>query len=822
MKNTISLLYSEIWFKGAYINERKVDLGISEGKGEAKVDAWCKRTGLYPTLVKYRLEEEGLDIKSFSRILAQSDRPVLFKEPDWLVSLHDIFKSDDYTTLSDEDIDPKAQSEAPFFKFVVPFLKWSKGKILHQLKEWQEKFPEIPFSNSMIISSILKPVYQNLLTIVCRTLMLELNIARVEGQLIGNTSEARFEDFVSRKLTDKVDILAILHKYPVLARLMTVSAKNIIYANLEAVEHFLLDREQIEELIEGDFSKLIEIKSGVGDVHNSGKSVLIFQFASGSRLLYKPRSLGVDAHFQELLSWINEKGLTPSFKLMQVIDRGSYGWEEFISVEECIEKDQVKRFYQRLGGYLALLYLLNATDFHSENIIASGEYPYLVDLESLFQNFMPVDVKQTALQKASDELMNSVLRTGLLPVSLFKSGAFQAIEISGIGGYGGQRLPKLVYGFENIRTDEMKMVKKQGFLKESDNRPYLKGKPIQAEDYIEDVTTGFYNVYQVLLKNREELQSEDGPIFKFANDPVRSILRNTQSYVSMLEAGLHPDNLVDGLARVQLFDFMWRIVDHLPAMVRIVASENADLLEGDVPAFSTRVNSKDLWDSRGKRITNFYNNESLSYVLQRLAHLSEEDCIKQMKYIRISMTTMIKKWDIKLSPRDPHQKLVTQIATREEFLKAAIDIGERLEKSAIWGADGKDVTWIGLGANEHDQWLFTPLDVSLYDGVLGVALFLGYLAKETGIEKFDDLARKAFNTGRMFLEQPGAIKTLSAFYGHASVVYVLSHLSVLWNEPQLLEEALIHLAKSEPLIEKDVMYDLLAGCAGTLVVALPD
>ena len=31
-----------------------------------------------------------------------------------------------------------------------------------------------------------------------------------------------------------------------------------------------------------------------------------------------------------------------------------------------------------------MLYALEATDFHSENLIAAGEHPVLVDLESLF------------------------------------------------------------------------------------------------------------------------------------------------------------------------------------------------------------------------------------------------------------------------------------------------------------------------------------------------------------------------------------------------------------------------------------------------------
>src|SRR5699024_3493642 len=211
------------------------------------------------------------------------------------------------------------------------------------------------------------------------------------------------------------------------------------------------------------------------------------------KLIYKPRSLAIDQHFQEFLSWMNDKGAKPKFKIMKVIDRTTYGWQEFIETKECMELEQVSRFYQRQGGFLAISYLLNATDFHSENIIASGEHPFFIDLESLFQNRIPAFTKKNASQLASNKLMNSVLRTGLLPVSLFKNGVLKGIEVSGLGGYKGQAIPKSTYGFVNVRTDEMRMEKKQFYLEEGNNRPSINGKTINSEEYIQEITEGFYN-----------------------------------------------------------------------------------------------------------------------------------------------------------------------------------------------------------------------------------------------------------------------------------------------------------------------------------------
>ena len=42
-------------------------------------------------------------------------------------------------------------------------------------------------------------------------------------------------------------------------------------------------------------------------------------------------------------------------------------------------------FYIRFGEILALSYILNATDLHMENLIAYGEYPVIIDLETFIQ-----------------------------------------------------------------------------------------------------------------------------------------------------------------------------------------------------------------------------------------------------------------------------------------------------------------------------------------------------------------------------------------------------------------------------------------------------
>jgi lantibiotic modifying enzyme len=104
-----------------------------------------------------------------------------------------------------------------------------------------------------------------------------------------------------------------------------------------------------------------------------------------------------------------------------------------------------------VDGYLALLYVLEASDFHFENLIASGEHPVPVDLESLFQHRLSDpkgNLVQTAIRHAADEL---VLRVGILLSPVWINKESEAIDISGLGGQRDQMYPDRVPTWEDMR-----------------------------------------------------------------------------------------------------------------------------------------------------------------------------------------------------------------------------------------------------------------------------------------------------------------------------------------------------------------------------------
>jgi len=808
------------WKKASYLTERRLPTEVPERIGNELVHAWRLRTGLTKEEIYFRrLQEDGFDHKEFANLLGAGDAHELREPMPWTKTFEEIF----VPHSSEHEEIPEAESfqHAPFFSITLPFLCWAKSQLLSRWTKWQECVETIPIDKEPILRTYLHALANRLVETSGRALVSELHQAREAGQLTGDTPEERFRDFVRSRIAGHAAIQKTLEKMPVLARLLTEITMKKLQTTIELLERFLHDKSELEKKWQTNLSKLTHISFQAGDSHRGGRSVAILDFQSGARLVYKPRSLAMDQRFQDFLAWLNQRGANPPLPIINVLDQGDYGWCEYIGAASCEEEDQIKRFYQRHGVYLAILSLLHAADFHHGNVLACGEYPYLIDLEALFYRYLPEEKIRTAQQKASHEILHSVLRTGLLPASRFKSGLFQGVEISGIGAREGQVLQQEVYQYEHVGTDRMMLVKKQVPLRSGSNRPRLAGVEVRAEEYTEEIVSGFAAMYQLILQHREELLAHDSPLSRFRGVEARVLVRSTQVYGKMLEASLHPSNLTDGLSRVQLFDFLWRLVETQPMVMPLIASECKDLLEHDVPYFTTKVDSRDMWDSRGKRFANYWPTDCFSLVRDRLEALNREDCEKQIRYIRMSMLTLDRSWELRLADRAVYQEEVEP--TKHSpllFQQAAVRIAEQLAEKAIWGDDGSTVTWLGTGVDEFGQLQFSPMDFGIYDGTLGLALYYAYLAKETGKEKYETIARAAVHSSMEWLKQPATIQSGSLFYGYAAYCFAYLHLARLWGEPIWYSRALDLLPQVERMRQQDRKGDLMAGSAGMLVASL--
>jgi type 2 lantibiotic biosynthesis protein LanM len=333
--------------------------------------------------------------------------------------------------------------------------------------------------------------------------VLEFNVARVQELLQGETAAQRFESFI--RLTQPAHCIALLQEYPVLARLVVESLDRWGTVSGEFAQRLCGDWLTIQQTFtpSEDPGPLIGVESGVGDTHRGGRLVVIATFRSGFRAVYKLKSCVIDAHFQQLLAWLNARGAQPPLRLLTVLDRGQYGWVEYITAASCASDEAVQRFYQRQGAYLARFYVLEATDLHHKNIIAAGEHPYPVDLEALFHPRLR-DAAPTPPGSMTDQaLMQSVLRLGLLPQRLWAGEGFAGIDLSGLGGEPGQRWPGEVLQVQQIGTDTMPLRRQTMAIPESQNRPKLHDLAVDLVQYQAALLSGFTHMYRLLMAHRD-------------------------------------------------------------------------------------------------------------------------------------------------------------------------------------------------------------------------------------------------------------------------------------------------------------------------------
>jgi lantibiotic modifying enzyme len=135
---------------------------------------------------------------------------------------------------------------------------------------------------------------------------------------------------------------------------------------------------------------------------------------------------------------------------------------------------------------------------------------------------------------------------------------------------------------------------------------------VDPQNYIEAIIAGFTSVYRLLQEHREELLAADGRIAQFGDDEVRVVLRPTRNYGLILMESYHPDVLRNALDRDRLLDSLWADVKQNPALSRIIAAEQSDLLRGDIPFFTGRPKSRDLWTSANDRIAEFFEEASIT------------------------------------------------------------------------------------------------------------------------------------------------------------------------------------------------------------------
>jgi len=556
---------------------------------------------------------------------------------------------------------------------------------------------------------------------VSRLLLLELNAARVTGQLSAEESAGRWSEFIER--ASRLDYWTSLEQhYPTLLDRLAAVISGRASAGLEFARRFAADRRRFGPLGWQAQPELIEVSFGAGDTHRGGRSVAVVTVAEG-RLMYKPRPLGVDvvlAGFLERL-W---PGVPASdrIRVPAALNRGGYGWSEFIEHRYCQTPEELATYYRRIGHWLAMARLFGTTDLHAENLIACAATPIVVDCETLFTPLRVVKASgiADALDRAISVLDGSLLTSGLLPCRGVALG-WRGADISAGGALPGQQPLVDVPQIAQAGTDRARLarVAMPGLVAAN-----LPSPEPDLRRHWSEVLTGFDELTG-MLREFDAAGRLDDALAGFEDVDVRAVLRSTEIYVELGRMLWHPMSLHDEPAAVERASTL--LARHgeanpaAPSDPEVIAGEVANLLLGDIPYYQTTPSIGRL---RGPT-KHLGWGESHNVLAETLDRWRTADLVAERELIRASVVCAYINDGSQPEGRLRLASPPAQAGLEPSRRQIAARILERLVDTAIWGNDGT-VTWIAPVLNPTG-WSVQALSSDGYSGLPGVALVLaGY------------------------------------------------------------------------------------------------
>ena len=612
-------------------------------------------------------------------------------------------------------------------------------------------------------------------------------------------------------LFDEGGLADVCVEYPVFGRLLATQAEQWVAYLTELTDRLRADRAALADRFgDGDLGTLTGVEPLADDTHGDGRAVAKLSFDSGTRLVYKPRSVAAGERFYELLTDLDDHLSVPSFEAPTYLDRGSYGWMEWVPDEDCTDEAAVERYYERAGALVAVAYLTEFTDCHHENLVAAGDQPTLVDAETVFHPQFRPDERPAGpgVQR------QSVVLSGLLPraagdadnVGTVTAGIAVGAEPTQISGV---TLPRLAAA----GSDVVDVTEQPAEIEPEANVPTLDGQPALPGEYTDEILAGFRETYETLvaLTERGEIDLED----RFLGVENRLVYRATMRYARLIDDLQSAQTLSDGrrvdvelaelaasVCRGGSDDPPWGVVD----------AERAALLRLDPPRFDTRVGETAVFRD-GEPVGASATEAGLAVARERLREAGSSDLAAQTEYVRGAFDGPLTDERRRHPPTDP------PAPDPAERLRGAVAAWERIDEAATWVEGVPYWEWIGPWGGDESLPLHHA-DGSLYFGRPGIASLPAALYRVTGRERFRAAARAVLAPVRDQVETVGGDGTaaLGGTNGVGAVAYGLAAVGELLGDDDVVadaERALTGL--SSGVIAADETYDVVGGSAGTLL-----
>jgi len=800
-----------------------------------RLSEWCKAsTGGDWSLFSQRLAKDRLNMDDvlarFANSSVANDELLPYpwvEDSEWIISA---LSSSDEEVLS-YPLDPTKP---------VPFQELFLKLGLHAYQEVEKAVSsnELACFNKSAIQdlnrALLKQVTDLTSPFLYSDFVKDLKSQMPDGKLLASDADTNrnlYVGFVHKMQSG--GLLRHVEAKPVLLRLLASVIRQWINTTIELIQRVFQDLLRIKEKILGISApiQVSEVGGDLSDPHNLGHAVQIISFTGGSKVLYKPKDLRLDAAWVNLVAYLNSQNPAIQLRAVKTIACDGYGWTEFVEHSSCKTEEGFKTFYERSGAYLILFHLLSSSDMHFENIIASGSDPVPIDLEMILQASNPEqeadDVTMEATNAAVRKIQDSVLMVGMLP-SYSRSPKNKIFDAGGLNASNGSTLS---HEWKNINTNGMRWVQVQRISDALPNVPHIDHQYAKFGDYIPEFIEGFKTYATFLLAQKSQARLQE-LLSEFAGLPVRKVIRPTRFYYMLLQRLKDYRSMNDGINWSAQSDFLARLGDwdaQSDLLWPLQVGERFALTNLNVPHFTCLSDGNVVSDIFGNQI-HTPAQTGLALAKERWANLSPKEIEWQICLIQIS-TSFVNKTDKAAVSKGKHafdRKL--NLAENQLLSGQQIDLElKQIAKTITQYAYIREqsVDWIGLDwLAGSDVGQLVPLGPDLYNGVGGIALFLAAYAKQFQDENSKELAMKALASLRQKIYAPTSARWarslgIGGASGLGSVLYALTNISVILNEPALLEDAIqVSRLFTDELINADQTLDVIAGSAGGILSLL--
>lgn len=678
-----------------------------------------------------------------------------------------------------------------------PFYEDRINRVIDKLKtEYEGKV----IGEESIWNGIGIDIYEVFHNAAVRCLIAELHICKSEGRLFGSTASEEYDSYCML-LEDKQYIDTIYQKYPGLLLYLDELEKRELCFWKELLEHLFNDWMQLKAYFQlSDESRILFIKRSGSDFHCNGKSVVILEMSYNKRILYKPHSLGNEMFLQNLLIDIYRDLEIKEFEYLE-LDKTDYGWVEEIIWKECKNEDEVTAFYTRMGILAAVAYVLGIGDLHYENIIAHGEFPVIIDAETVFQSMEPL---YQWIEKTTN--FYSVLSSGLFP------GGVADRNTAGISGgsryVSTKRFPVVCHD----KTSDICIGYQTMHMPEGKNHAKYHGNIVYWTDYLKEIKIGFQLAYDWFCSNQYNVLKN---VFSWKGRlKSRYVSERTQFYALSIFASVHPELMQSENSRAC---YLYKLCKN-----NVLRKQEVEaMLRGDIPFFFKKLIDLDLYDGQNVVVQNFTELTIEEELKRRLLNLSADDCKLQVKVIEY--TSRVFKNGNERENFGETRSITSKLGTSKVKIVAnSIGYAKRIADYMLENAivQQNKIYWMEM-EEENGTTKIRPIDLYFYSGVAGIAVFFREMNKICGL--YEDICEKLekmlFSYTDCIYEEKMSPATdyVGMYCGEGSVVYAYQLLYKITGNKKYRDYADKHSAILMKCVDPDAPFDLLYGNAGAVL-----